>query len=76
MTRQLNAFKLASAENVGELQKNLSEKVAQQLSIQEQRMGLLSDSLKEQNKSVSDSVGLLKELLIGIENLGDNMKNI
>ena len=61
---------------MGELQKNLSEKVAQQLSIQEQRMDLLSNSLEEQKKSVSDSAGLLKDLLIGIENLGDNMKNI
>ena len=59
-----------------ELRKSLSEKATQQLSIQEQRMELLSNYLEEQNKSVSDSAGLLKDLLIGIENLGDNMKNI
>ena len=57
-----------------ELRKSLSEKATQQLSIQEQRMELLSNSLEEQKKSVSDSAGLLKDLLIGIENLGDTMK--
>ena len=31
---------------------------------------------KSRKKSVSDSAGLLKYLLIGIENLGDNMENI
>ena len=76
LTRQLNAFKPASEENVGQMQKDLSEKVGQQLSIQEQRMDLLSNSLEKQKKSGSDSARLLKDLLIGIENLGDNMKNI
>ena len=76
LIRQLNAFKPASAENVGELQKQLSEKMAQQLLVQEQRMDLLSNSLQEQKKSVFDSAGLLQDLLIGIENLGDNVKNI
>ena len=59
---------------MGELQKNLTENGAQQLSVQEQRMDLLYNSLEEQKKFVSDSARLLKDLLIGIENLGDNMK--
>ena len=50
--------------------------MAQKLSVQEQRMDLLSHSLEEQKKSVIDSTELLKDLMIGIENLGDNMKNI
>ena len=60
---------------MGELQKSLSGKVAQQLLVQEQRMDVLSNFLEEQEKSVFDSAGLLKDLLIGIENLGHNMKN-
>ena len=76
LTRQLNAYKPASAENVGDVQKNLSEQVAQKLSVQQQRMDLLSHSLEEQKKSVTDSTELLKDLMIGIENLGYNMKNI
>ena len=76
LTKQLNAYKLANAENVGDVQKNLSEQVAQKLSVQEQRMDLLSHSLEEQKKSVIDSTELLKDLMIGIENLGDNMKNM
>ena len=39
-------------------------------------MEQLSQALEGQKKSISDSSGLLKNLLIGIENLEDNMKNI
>ena len=39
-------------------------------------MDLLSHSLEEQKKSVTNNTELLKDLMIGIENLGDNMKNI
>ena len=61
---------------MGDVLKNLSEQVAQKLSVQEQRMDLLSHSLEEQKKSVTDSNELLKDLTIRMENLGDNMKNI
>ena len=76
LTSQLNAYKPASAENVGDVQKIFSEQVAQKLSVQEQIMDLMSHSLEEQKKAVTDSTGLLRDLMIGIENLGDNMKNI
>ena len=70
LTKQFNTYKPASAENVSDVQKNLSEQVAQKLSVQEQRMDLLSHSLEEQKKSVVDSTGLLRDLMIGTENLG------
>ena len=75
LTKQLNAYKPASAENVGDVQKNLSKQVAQKLSVQEQKMDLLSHSFEEK-KAVTASTGLLRDLMIGIENLGNNMKNI
>ena len=49
LPRQRNAFKPASAENVGELHKNLSQKGVQQLLVQEQRMNLPSNSLEDQS---------------------------
>ena len=60
LTRQLNAYKPVSAENVGDVQKNLSEQVAQKLLVQEQRMDLLSHSLEELKKSVANSTGYLE----------------
>ena len=44
--------------------------------VSEQRIELLSQSVEEQKKSVTYTNELLKGLMIGIENLGDNMKNI
>ena len=76
LTTQLSSFKPTNADVVGNLKKDLSTEVAQKLSALEQRMNLLSESLEEHKKSVSDSAELLKDLLIRIENLGENMKNI
>ena len=39
-------------------------------------MNELVGSLEEQKKLVNDSAEILRDLLIGIENLGENMKNI
>ena len=50
LTSQLNAYKPASAENVGDVQKNLSKQLAQKPSVEEQRMDLLSHSLEERKK--------------------------
>ena len=71
MTRQLNSFKLASADVVGNLKENLSKEVTQKLSVSKQKVNQLTESLEEQKKSVDDSAGLLKDLMIGIENLGE-----
>ena len=54
----------------------MSKEVAQKISVSEQRIELVSQSVEEQKKSVIDTNELLKDLMIGIENLGDNMKNI
>ena len=39
-------------------------------------MNQITNSLEEQKKLVNDSAELLRDLMIGIENLGENMKNI
>ena len=55
LTRQLNSFKPASADVVGDLKENLSKEVAEKLSDSEQKVNQLVDSLEEQKKSVNDS---------------------
>ena len=76
LTKQLNSFKHASAEIVGNLQENLSKEITQKIAVSEKRIGELSQSVENQKKSVEDTNELLKDLIIGNENLGDNMKNI
>ena len=75
MTRQLNSFKPASADVVGDLKENLSKEVTQKRSVWEQKVNQLTESLKEQKKSVVDSAELLRDLMIGFENLGENVKD-
>ena len=50
LTGQLNSFKPASVDVVGNLEKGLLTEVAQKLSASEQRMNLLSKSVGEQKK--------------------------
>ena len=76
LTRQLNSFKPASANVVGNLKENLSKEETQKLSVSEQRVNQLTESVEEQKKSVADSAGLLRDLMIGIENLGENVTDI
>ena len=55
LTRQLNSFKPASTDVVGDLKENLSKEVAQKLSESEQKVHQLVDSFEEQNKWVNGS---------------------
>ena len=76
LTKKLNQFKPASGVDVGDLKKKLSNEVAQKLSESDKRVDQLSTTVEGQKKSISDNSELLIDLLIGIENLGDNLKNI
>ena len=42
----------------------------------DKRVDTLSATLEGQQKTISDNSDLLKDLLIGIENLGENLKDI
>ena len=53
----------------------LSE-VAQKLSEADKRMEQLFEAVEGQKHTISDNSGLVKNLLVGIENLGDNMKDM
>ena len=56
--------------------KQVSEQFEQRLTLQSNRMDLLSENIERQQKTTYGNAELLQNLMIGIENLGDNMKNI
>ena len=76
LTKQLNSFKPANAETVGSLQENLSKVVAQKISVSEHKIRELSQSVENQKKSVEDTNELLRDLMMGLENMSDNLKLI
>ena len=76
LTKQLNAFKPTSAESVGDAQKQFFEQFNQRLPLQTNRMDVLSEFVEKQQKTREDNAKVLQNLLIGVENLGDNLKHI
>ena len=76
LTRQLNAFKPASVESVDGAQKQYSEQLNARLTLQSDRMDKISESFEKQQKIASENAELLQNLIIGVENLGENLKSI
>ena len=76
MARQLNAFKPASVASIEDAQKQYSEQLNAPLTLQSERMDKISESVEKQKKTTSENAELLQNLLIGVENLGDNFKSI
>ena len=58
------------------MQENLTQQVAEKISASDKRVQELPVALEDQKKSIANNSGLLKDLLIGIENLGENLKSI
>ena len=76
LTKQLNALKPTSVASIGDVQKQVSEQFEQHLTLQSNGMDLLSENIGKQQKITEYNGELLQNLMIGIENLGDNMKHI
>ena len=76
LTNQLNHLKPASGSDVESLQEKLTQQVTEKLSASDKRVQDLSVALEDQKKNIADNSGLLKDLLIGIKNLGENLKSI
>ena len=76
MTEQLNKFQPVSEHAVGVSQGKLSEQVQQQFDAQQDRIQKLSDVVLESRKEAQTNVDTLHNLLVGIENLGENVKNM
>ena len=75
LTEQLNQFRLASEENVGEVRKQVSEQFEQRLELQSSRIDVVNESVKKSQKASEDNTDLLQNLLVGIENMWENFKN-
>ena len=76
LTMQLNKFQPASEQAVGVSQGKFSEQVQQQFDAQQERIQKLSDVVLESRKDTQTNADTLHNLLVGIENLGENVKNM
>ena len=46
------------------------------LTLKSERMDKITESIDKQQKTASENAELLQNLLIGVENLGENLKSI
>ena len=76
LTKQLSSFKPTNESALGDGKGKISTKVSNRLSTTEQKVSHLSEELEKQNKFATKNAEMLRDLLLGIENLRDNMKNI
>ena len=76
MTAQLNQFKLASVQAAGEVQDKVSEEYQQCLVAQSERIDKLSESVIQSQKTAKDNAEMLQTILVGMENLGENFKQL
>ena len=70
LTEQLNKFKPASEY----VQEQVIEQLQKRFDAQTERMGQLSATVVESQKSAQTNSEVLQNLLVGIENLGENFK--
>ena len=76
LTEQLNQFKPVTIQTVGEVQTQMSGEFQQRLVVQTEKIDKLSESVSKSQKSAQDSAELLQTLLVGMENMGENFKNL
>ena len=76
MTNQLIKFRLASENAVGVIQDKVTEQLQQKFDAQNERMDQLSATVVESCKEAQTNAKVLQNLLVGIENLGANFKNM
>ena len=76
LTDQLNKFKPASENAVGVIQDKVTEQLQQRFDAQDERMDQLSAIVVESCKEAQNNAEVLQDLLVGIENLGENFKNM
>ena len=74
LTKQLNEIRPVSEKNVGDVQKEFSAQFEQRLTLQSSRIDTLSEAMEKSQKAAEDNTEMLQNLLIGIENMGDNLK--
>ena len=76
LIEQLNKFRPASEHTVGVVQDKVSEQLQQRFDAQSERMDQISATIVESQKEAQTNADVLQNLLVGIENLGENFKNM
>ena len=76
LTDQLNRFKPASVEDVSGSQEKLSSAVEDRLNLQSSRIDSVSESTHEAHKTAQENAEMLHNLLVGMENLGESVKQL
>ena len=76
LTDQLNRFKPASVADVSGSQELLSSAVEEKLNLHSVRLDNVSEIANEAQKTALETSELLHNLLVGMENLGDNVRQL
>ena len=76
LTNQLNRFKPASVAEVSGSQEQLSSAVDERINLQSQRIDTVSESTQEARKTAHGNSEILHDLLVGMENLGESVKQL
>ena len=76
LTDQLDQFKPASVAEVSGSQKLLSSGVEEKSNLQFVRLDTVSETMNEAQKATLETSELLHNLLVGMENLGENVKQL
>ena len=76
LTEQLNRFKPASVSDVAGGQEQLSSVVDARINLQSQRIDSIGESVREAQKTAQDNAKVLNTILVGMENLGDSVKQL
>ena len=76
LTNQLNRFKPASVADVSGSQEQLSFAVDERINLQSQRIDTVSESMQEARKTAQENSEILHDLLVGMENLGESVKQL
>ena len=74
LTKQLNDFRPVNVEHVGVAQKQISEKIEQRLNLQSNRIDYVTESVQKAQRATEENVELLQNLLVDVENMGENLK--
>ena len=74
LTDQLNRFKPASVDDVSASEQKVSSAIDERLNLQSLCIDSVSESMNEANKTAQENAELLQNLLVGMENLGENVK--
>ena len=76
LTKQLNKFKPASATEVSGGHQRMSEELEQRLTLHSVRMDSMGEFVQEARKTATENAQNIQNLLVGIENLGENVKQL